>query len=407
MTPILKHLHLTNFKCFRDHTITFEQITIMIGQNNAGKTTVVEALRILGLVCSRFKTVTTYSNRPDWLSDRLLLSTRGIRVSAKAIDTDLEQIFTSYGNPPAVIEAFFTEAIAIHVYINSASELFAVFQKNGAYLHNKQKVLASNLPNVRVLPQIVPLTKDEDRVSFETLQRNRFSKRISGNFRNELLAAQGSADYQKLQECIGQTWGSVQINSIAANNDGTKVYLNMRDTDFVTEIYFMGHGIQMWLQTLWFVVSSEPDSIIVLDEPDVYMHADLQRKLVRLLKGSYAQTVIATHSIEIMSEVPPENILIIDRKRPVSNLADSYPVLQAAISSMGSIQNINLSRLLNHRRYLYVEGEDIDILKIFYDKLFPGQSEPLDHFPSVSTGGWGSWDIQKIMPGSCWSICRT
>lgn len=386
---------MSNFKCFRDHTIHFDQITIMIGQNNAGKTTVVEALRILGLVCARFRTVTTYSIRPNWLSHQIQLSVRGIKVSAKAIDTDLEQIFTAYGNPPAIIEAFFTEDITIRIYINSETEMFATFHKNGAYLHSKKKVFESGIPNVRVLPQIVPLTKDEDRVTQETLQRNKFSKRISGNFRNDLLVAKGSENYRKLQTSIEETWGTVQINSVETDNSGSKVYLNMRDTDFVSEIYFMGHGIQMWIQTLWFVVSSTPDSIIVLDEPDVYMHADLQRKLVRLLKGNYTQTIIATHSIEIMSEVLPENILIIDRKKSDSILAGDYPVLQTAISSMGSIHNVNLSRLLNHRRYLYVEGKDIDIMKIFYDTLFPNQPEPLDHFPSVSTGGWGSWDIQK------------
>lgn len=395
MAPIIKCLHLTNFKCFQEHTIYFDQITIMIGQNNAGKTTVVEALRILGLVCARFKTVSTYITRPNWLSKQVQLSVRGIKVSAKAIDTDLEQIFTAYGNPPAVIEAVFTEDITIRIYINSETELFATFHKNDICLHSRQKVLEGSVPNVRVLPQIVPLTKDEDRVTQETLQHNKFSKRISGNFRNSLLAAKGSENYDKLQTSIEETWGTVQIDSVEPDNSGSKVYLNMRDTDFVSEIYFMGHGIQMWLQTLWFVVSSAPDSIIVLDEPDVYMHADLQRKLVRLLKGRYTQTIIATHSIEIMSEVLPENILIIVRKKSASILADDYPVLQKAITSMGSIHNINLSRLLNHRRYLYVEGKDIDILKIFYDTLFPNQPEPLDHFPSVSTGGWGSWDIQK------------
>ena len=394
MASIIKQLHLINFKCFRDHVINFEQTTIMIGQNNAGKTTVVEALRILGLVCARFKTVTAYSTRPNWLSDQVQLSVKGINVSTNVIDVELDHIFTAYGNPPAIIEALFTEDVMIQIYIGTEAHIFAAFYKCGSCLHARKKVVEIGVPNVCVLPQIVPLTKDEDRVASETVQRNKFSKRISGNFRNDLFINRKSENYYKLKESIEKTWGSVQISSVEIDGSGSKVYLNMRDTDYVSEVYYMGHGIQMWLQTLWFVVSCPHDSIIVLDEPDVYMHADLQRKLVRLLKDHYTQTIIATHSIEIMSEVLPENILIIDRKKPASILADDYPVLQTAISGMGSIQNINLSRLLNHHRYLYVEGKDIDILKILYDKLFPNQSEPLDHFPSISTGGWGSWNIQ-------------
>ena len=36
----------------------------------------------------------------------------------------------------------------------------------------------------------------------------------------------------------------------------------------------MGHGVQMW-----FIVKAGKDGFIILDESDVYMHADLQRRL--------------------------------------------------------------------------------------------------------------------------------
>ena len=47
----------------------------------------------------------------------------------------------------------------------------------------------------------------------------------------------------------------------------------------------------------------EPD--LVLDEPDVYMHPDLQRRLIRFLLRRDQQVIVATHSIEMMSEVEP------------------------------------------------------------------------------------------------------
>lgn len=395
MVHILKYLHLKNFKCFQDHTIFFSDNTIVVGKNNAGKTTVVEALRILGLVASRFKTTSVFIQRPDWLSSLFTLSTKGIRVSTKAIDIELEQVFHRYGTPPAMIEAYFSDNILIKVYINSQNEFFAVFFQHGKALHSHAKVLEAGVPDVRVLPQITPLLKDEPLVGKDTLARNQFSRRTSGNFRNSLLSSKNKSEYSKLQELISQTWGAIKINRIEPSGDGKTVYLYLRDSDFVTEIYYMGHGIQMWIQTLWFIVSSEETAIIVLDEPDVYMHADLQRKLVRMLKSRYSQMIIATHSIEIVSEVQPENILIIDRKSNQSLLADGYPVLQTAISGLGSIHNISLSRILNNKRYIYLEGNDMEILKVFYDRLFPDTNDPLDHFPYTSTGGWGSWQIQK------------
>ena len=318
---------------------------------------------------------------------------KGINVSAKAIDTDLEHVFYRYGRPPAIIRAFFNNGVKIESYINSESELFCVFYYNGSNLCTHSRVIAAGVPDMRVLPQIVPLQKDEMIVSEDTLQKNRFSKRTSGNFRNNLLLHKDDTLMQKLKEMITETWSRLQIQEVLKDSDGRNVYLQMRDGDFVTEIYYMGHGIQMWLQTLWFIALSSPESIVILDEPDVYMHADLQRKLVRMLLSHFHQVIIATHSVEIISEVFPENILIVDRSMAESRLADDYPVLQNAISGLESIHNLALSRLLSDKKGVFIEGNDITILRVFYDTLFSKNVMPLDHIPHVSTGGWNGWQM--------------
>lgn len=394
MPIVLRTLELENFKCFEHHLIHFDKSTIMVGQNNAGKTTVVEALRILGLATARLQNANTYKSRPEWLAEKLPLAARGISISSNVIDADLEQVYYRYGVPPAIVKAYFSNQLIISIYIGNEQELFATVTLRDNFLSSKEKLRLIGIPNVRVLPQIVPLVKEEPFVTTETLRRNQFSKRISGNFRNNLLLSQDRENYELLQDMIAQTWGRLQINRVF-KADNNSIYLDMRDGDFVTEIYYMGHGIQMWLQTLWFIVSSKQDAIVVLDEPDVYMHADLQRKLVRILKDRFEQMVIATHSIEIMSEVLPENILIINRHQNESILADGYPALQVAISGMGSVHNINLNRLLSNNKYLYVEGKDIGILSILYDKVFTKNIEPFDHLPCIPTGGWGGWTAQR------------
>ena len=83
----------------------------------------------------------------------------------------------------------------------------------------------------------------------------------------------------------------------------------------------MGHGLQMWLQTMWFLVQAKGSQTVILDEPDVYMHPDLQRKLVKTVQRSGQQLLLTTHSVEIMSEVAPENILVIDGARRSSAFA--------------------------------------------------------------------------------------
>ena len=153
----------------------------------------------------------------------------------------------------------------------------------------------------------------------------------------------------------------------------------------------MGHGVQMWLQTIWFLARCVDAHTVILDEPDVYMHADLQRKLIRLLRSRKGQTLIATHSVEIMSEVAPEEILVIDKHKRRSNFAASLPAVQNTIDKLGGVQNIHLARLWASKKCLHVEGKDIQILKAFQDRVSPDSECSFLTIPRLSIGGWSGW----------------
>jgi AAA15 family ATPase/GTPase len=47
---MLRTLRLRNYRCFRDHTVTFQPSTVVVGKNNAGKSTIVEALHLIAAV---------------------------------------------------------------------------------------------------------------------------------------------------------------------------------------------------------------------------------------------------------------------------------------------------------------------------------------------------------------------
>lgn len=50
---MINQLHIRNFKCLRDTTIAFEPLTVLIGQNDSGKTSILEAIHYLGATSSR------------------------------------------------------------------------------------------------------------------------------------------------------------------------------------------------------------------------------------------------------------------------------------------------------------------------------------------------------------------
>ncbi len=151
------------------------------------------------------------------------------------------------------------------------------------------------------------------------------------------------------------------------------------------------------VQTIWFISRSDPKASVILDEPDVYMHADLQRRLIKLIKKDFKQILIATHSVEIMSEVEPENILPVNSTKAKQQYANKLPIVQKILSDIGSIHNIEIARIFSHGKFLIVEGErdDIKLLDVFQSILFPDSLESFETLPNSFVEGWGGW--QKVI----------
>jgi energy-coupling factor transporter ATP-binding protein EcfA2 len=170
-----------------------------------------------------------------------------------------------------------------------------------------------------------------------------------------------------------------------------RISLVIRDGDFSAEVAWMGHGLQMWLQTMWFLTRNIRSAVLILDEPDVYLHADLQRKLARMLLADSRQVIIATHSPEIIAEVTPDSIVVLDKGKAKSSSITSAKAVQQLLIDVGSVHNLSLVRLASIRRILFVEGDDIPILKAFQNVIFPNAKRPIDTIPHTDIGGWSGW----------------
>lgn len=93
-----------------------------------------------------------------------------------------------------------------------------------------------------------------------------------------------------------------------------------------------------------------------------------------------------------MSEVEPDEILVIDRRKKASTFAGTQPEVQSLLTNIGSIHNIQLARLSAAGRFIMVEGDDMAFLKRFQNTLFPDSSTPIDTIPHKSVGGWNGWE---------------
>ena len=290
-----------------------------------------------------------------------------------------------------MLTATFQGGAVVTVYVGREETVFATIEMNTDQIQTVAKFLDLSLPWIQVLPQIGPLLTEEHRLTEERVIAHLNTRLSSRHFRNQLSRMDNSFD--KFKALAEETWHGLRIDPIeeAVTKDGTLLSLPVRDGDFVAEVGLMGHGLQMWLQTIWFLSRNAVDCTVVLDEPDVYMHPDLQRKLFRLTRGRFRQCIVATHSVEIMAEADPGNILIIDKKERRSRYANNEPGVQVLIDQIGGIHNVHLARLWSARKFLLVEGKDIGLLKHFHGTLFPDVELPIDAIPSLPIGGWSGW----------------
>ena len=79
---------------------------------------------------------------------------------------------------------------------------------------------------------------------------------------------------------------------------------------------------------------------MVVDEPEVYLHPDVQRQLLGILRDTGPDIIFATHSTEIMAEADPSESLLIDKKHHAASRLRDVSGVQKALEAVGSIQNI-------------------------------------------------------------------
>jgi hypothetical protein len=389
---VIDTLVLENFRGFEHHEVPFRDVTIVVGGNNAGKSTLVEALRLVALVADRFhRGAGRFVGSPSWLSHPEAFDGIAPAVRGMPADGFEATVFHRYGPPPAVLTATFSSGASITVFVGPDAQVHGVARRaDGAPVTRASAGPRLGLDPIAVQPQVAPLLREEPLRQEETIRRGDGTYLAPQHFRNQLwLYHEFYAEFKAMAE---RTWRGLQIMELERDpaHPREPLQLRVRDTDFVGEVSLMGHGLQMWLQIVWFLARAPKGATVVLDEPDVYMHPDLQRRLLTLVRRQFKQLVVATHSVEIVSDVDPGSILSVDRRQPRSTFVTSLPGLQDVIDGLGSMQNVHVARLMRSQSFYLVEGKDVKLLRIL-QSCVDAKALPIDLVPHAQLGGRGGW----------------
>src|ERR1041385_8867026 len=156
---MLEKITLENYRCYDHHSIEFKSLSIVVGKNNAGKSTLVEALRFVSLAVSRLKT-SNYNPAPKWLD--LPARARGVTPALKSFGFNTENLFHNYGNPPAEITAIFSGNLTVKIYLGPDAEIFCCLIDNAdLYVVSRGAASKLEITTVNILPAITPIQKEE------------------------------------------------------------------------------------------------------------------------------------------------------------------------------------------------------------------------------------------------------
>lgn len=302
-------LQLINYRCFKNSTLNLKQIAVLTGDNNAGKSTVVDALRVINYITLHCQKA-NYVSAPPSLG--LPLITKGMMLNLTALKIDLRGIVHQYQSDVcAQIRANFDSGVCVKAYLSSKFA-FAVIEQDGRMVAGKTKAKSIDLPCLRVMPQLGLIREDEAMLTVETVKKDMNTRLSSRHFRNELYLFRKER-FNLFRETVQSTWRGLRIDDIEYDAFDNSMRLFVYESDHYSEIGLMGSGLQMWLQMIWFFIKCNPEDTIVLDEPDVYMHPTKQIKLYEIVTSRFKQVIIATHSSVIIDQTDRSNVIIVDK----------------------------------------------------------------------------------------------
>jgi hypothetical protein len=228
--------------------------------------------------------------------------------------------------------------------------------------------VAYNAP-ISFVPVLGPVEHNEVLYQKEAARLALLTHRAARNFRN--IWHHYPDDFDDFRSFVKSTWPGMDIERPRVDHSHTPSQLHMfcPEDRIPREIYWAGFGFQVWCQMLTYIIRGRNSSLFLIDEPDIYLHSDLQRQLLGILRSLGPDILIATHSTEIISEAEPDDLLVINKRHRAAKRIRHPGELQTLFQVLGSNLNPVLTQLAKTKRVLFVEGKDFQVISRFARKL--------------------------------------
>jgi hypothetical protein len=386
-------VEFSRFKAFKKFSLALRHFNILVGPNNAGKSTILAAFRILAAGMRR-----AYSRKPEVINGPAGVGpTYGYRIDLSNISIAEENLFWNYDD---------SEPAFVRFKLSNSNELTLYFPEQGTcYLLARSDGKSNHTPitfrshfNCKV-GFVGPLEHNESLYEPEAARLALFNYRAARNFRN--IWHHFPEKFDEFRSALERTWPGMDVErpTVDTTHGKPRLYMFCPEERIPREIFWAGFGFQVWCQMLTHIIQSQDTALFLIDEPDIYLHSELQRQLIGLLRDMGPDILLATHSTEIITEAETDDIVLINKRRSSGRRISQPSQLEEVFSVLGSNLNPILTQLAKSRRVVFVEGQDFQLLSKFAMKLDCSVVGNRSQFAVVSVDGFNPERIRSLKTG--------
>lgn len=386
---MLTKITIQNFKQLEDISFNLSQSVVLIGPNNAGKTTTFQALCLWGLGVRAYLANWKKSdlNRKGYVTiNRRDLMNSPVQ-DARFLWRNKE-VYKNKNHVPIIID------------IEGSTDGFVWRGKAEFFCANAESItcrITEGLDTIKILydkknglkfgflQAMSGLATEEDKLMQGAIDRRLGEGRTAEVLRNicfDILYPEtpkgkeynGKDNWKKLTEHLKNTFG-VELSEPLLNASLGLIELRYKQNRISFDISASGRGFQQTLLLLAYMYA-HPGVVLLLDEPDAHLEVIRQRQIFRLLNDVAAevgsQILMASHSEVVLNEAAEQsNIIAMIENRiveinKIENPAQ-FKALHKALTQIGW-DKYYLARQKGH--ILYLEGStDLAMLEAFAKKL--------------------------------------
>lgn len=300
---MLDSVQIQRFKSIADTTIPLGRVTLLVGPNNSGKSSVLQAIQFGVSVVQSLILDGTSKWRGDSLS--------GTLATDQLVYTPLRDVHT-LAQGGTLRQANSSD---IHLDFTSGDQRASISVRRGKNRNIAVSVggkeLGSALQSLEtpfsvIAPGLAGIPSFEEFKSEGIVRRAAARGDANNVFRNVLwILRQDPHRWRQFRERLHEVFPDVTIEiAFDAGND-EHIRATATREGSVLPIDSSGTGILQAAQVLAYVGVYKP-RLLILDEPDSHLHPDNQRKLARLLthiaNEDDFQVLMSTHSRHLLDE---------------------------------------------------------------------------------------------------------